>query len=281
MVKIIIDSAADFTQLEAEEKGFLFIPMTITVGTKEYSDGVDLLPADFYNLLETSGTLPKTSQITSFTFEEKIKPIVDSGDEVIVITISSKLSATFDNAKRACEKFTEKAYAVDSLNACLGEKILALYAMQLANKGLSAKEIYIELENQKQKVQVIALIDTLEYLKKGGRLSGVSAMVGSLLNIKPIISVQQGEVKNVGKAMGQKKGFKQLIEYVNASGGINFDMPYGVIYSGNDLTNLTKFLDSGKELWEQDTLNPLTSNLGSTIGTHIGPGAIGLAYFVK
>jgi len=280
-VKIIIDSASDFTKREAEEKGFVFLPMEITVGDKIYSDGVDLLPKDFYEILSSQTVLPKTSQITAFTYEEKIQELIDSGNEVVIITISSKLSATYSNAERACEKFKGKAFAVDSLNACLGEKILGLYAMQLANSGKSAKEIYAELEKVKHDIKVYAVIDTLEYLRKGGRLSGAAAVVGSLLNIKPIISVDNGEIKNIGKAMGLKKGFKALMDTVFASGEIDFAMPYGVIYSGNDTTNLHKFLEYAQDLWIKDTPTPLTSNLGSTIGTHIGPGAIGVAYFVK
>jgi fatty acid-binding protein DegV len=109
----------------------------------------------------------------------------------------------------------------------------------------------------------------------------MAMVVGSLLQIKPIISVLDVEVKNIGKTMGLKKGFNQLIDMVNGLGGINFDYPYGIIYSGNDKTNLEKFLLNAKELWEQDTLEPFKSQLGSTIGTHIGPGAIGIAFFTK
>ena len=280
-VKIIIDSASDFTKQEAEEKGLIFLPMEITIGDKIYSDGVDLLPKDFYDILASTTSLPKTSQITAYTYEEKIQEIVDSGDQVVIITISSKLSATYSNAERACQKFNGKAFAVDSLNACLGEKILGLYAIQLANSGKSAKEIYTELQSAKTQVKVFAMIDTLEYLKKGGRLSGAAAVVGSLLNIKPIISVDNGEIKNIGKAMGLKKGFKAVVDTISTNGEIDYTKPYGIIYSGNDTTNLHKFLEYGSELWIKDTDNPLTSNLGSTIGTHIGPGAIGMAYFTK
>ena len=280
-VKIIIDSASDFTKSQAEELGFVFMPMTITCQGKDYQDGVDLLPQDFYLLLQQSKELPKTSQITEYTYQEEIKKIIDGGDEVVVLTISSKLSSTYNNAKRACDSFTGKAFAVDTLSACLGEKLIALYAMELVKKGFSAEQIFKELEVKKSNVKVLAVIDTLEYLKKGGRLSGMAMVVGSLLQIKPIISVLDGEVKNIGKTMGLKKGFNQLIDMVNGLGGINFDYPYGIIYSGNDKTNLEKFLLNAKELWEQDTLEPFKSQLGSTIGTHIGPGAIGIAFFTK
>ena len=280
-VKILIDSASDFTKQEAEEKGLIFLPMEITVGDKIYSDGVDLLPKDFYEILESATSLPKTSQITAYTYQEKIQEIVDNGDEVIVITISSKLSATYNNAERACQNNKGKAFAVDSLNACLGEKILALYALELVESVKSAQEIFAELEIAKTKIKVFALIDTLEYLKKGGRLSGAAAVVGSLLNIKPIISVDNGEIKNIGKAMGLKKGFKALMDTIFASGEIDYARPYGVIFSGNDTTNLHKFLEYANDIWSAYTSSPYTSILGSTIGTHIGPGAIGLAYFTK
>ena len=133
---------------------------------------------------------------------------------------------------------------------------------------------------QKKKINVLALIGTLEYLKKGGRISATVAFAGALLSIKPIIGVIDGEVKMIGKAMGVKNGCNTLNKIVVEKGGIDFNMPCGVIWSGNDKTGLEKFVADSTNLWEGHNDIPAYI-LGGTIGTHIGPGAIGLAFFEK
>ena len=142
-----------------------------------------------------SSDLPKTSQINSYRFEECFEKLTANGDEVLAIILSSKLSGTFNSAKQAAKKFGEKVKVVDSLNACIGERILCEYALRLIEKGLSLEDIVKELETKRENICVLALLDTLKYLKKGGRISAVVALTGEVFSIKPVISIKNGEVK--------------------------------------------------------------------------------------
>ena len=276
--KIIIDSSSDISVSEALKLGVEMLPMQVAFGEEVYYDGVNLLPNDFYEKLTTGNVLPKTSQITPYRFSEKIEEYVNQGHEVIVITISSKLSATYSSAVNACQQFPGKAYVVDSLNATSGERILCLYALRLIEEGYSTKEIVDKLNQIKEKVVVIACVDTLEYLKKGGRISAATAVAGELLSIKPILSVIDGEVKMVGKAVGLRRAYKALDTLINEN-EIDYDLPYCFIYSGTVDTNLQKYLELSehKDSFAKKEIN----QIGSTIGTHVGCGATGILYFKK
>ena len=278
-VKIIIDSASDISKAEAEKLGVIMIPMTITFGEEEYQDGVDLPPDQFYAKLIEGDEMPKTSQVTPFAFEEAFAKCVEKGDEAIAITISSKLSGTYESAKQAATNFGGKVRVVDSMNACIGERLLCQYALRLIEKGCSVDEIVEALERSKNKINVMAVIGTLEYLKRGGRISKAVAFAGEMLSLKPVVAVVEGEVKVVGKAMGSKKGNNLLNKLVEEKGGIDFDMPYGVVWSGLDKTTLDKYVKDSAHLWEAYTDHVPEYVLGGTIGTHIGPGAVGVAFF--
>lgn len=280
-VKILIDSASDLNEQQAQELDLNLIPIKVQFGEEEFLDGINLFPAEFYEKLSASKELPKTSLINEFEWTEKFNKLTKNGDEVIAITLSSKLSGTYHAAKEAAKNFESKVFVVDSLNATMGEKVLALYALELIKKGLSAKEIADELEQKKTKINVTAVVDTLKYLKKGGRVSATIAFVGEMLSIKPLIAVIDGEVKVWGKAHGLKKAYIALNEYVQEKGGIDFDMPFGLIYSGNDKTNVDSYYEKSRVLWEDKIDNIQTSSIGSTIGTHVGPGAVGIVFFEK
>ncbi len=281
MVKLIIDSASDISAKEAQELGIVMMSMTITFGDKDYLDGVDLLPTRFYEKLIESDTLPKTSQINEYRFEEEFKKHVDNGDDVVVITISSKLSGTYNSAVHASNKFEGKVFVVDSLNAAIGERLLCQYALRLIKEGKSAKDVAEALESKKGKINLMAMLGTLEYLKKGGRISAAVAFAGKLLSLKPVVAVVDGEVKLIGKALGSKNGSNLLTKLVTEKGGIDFDMPYGVIYSGLDDTMLKKYVVDSAHLYEGHIDNVPAYLIGGTIGTHVGPGAIGVAFFEK
>lgn len=165
-IQLMVDSAADINQREAESLGIIMLPMVITFGEEEFYDGVNLLPQQFYERLIESDDLPKTSQISPYRFSEAFEKYTANGDELIVITISSKLSGTYEAAKKTAEAFNGKVWVVDSLNACIGERLLAFYALRLLKKGFSAKEIFDELNSAKKKINVMAVLGTLEYLKK-------------------------------------------------------------------------------------------------------------------
>lgn len=278
-VKVLVDSASDITIEEANSLGIEMIPMTITFGDEVYSDGIDISKRQFFEKLIESDELPKTSQINMFQFEERFKEMTADGSEVVAITISSKLSGTYSSAMQAAEKFNGKVFVVDSLNACIGERILTEYAVRLMKEGVTAKEMAEHLEEGRHRIKLIALLGTLEYLQKGGRISAAVAVSGEILHIKPVISIIDGEVKMIGKAMGSKKGSNLLTQMIDKSGGIDFDMPYVAAYSGLEDSLLQKYLSDSAHLW-QDKIDTVPSYcIGSTIGTHIGPGGIAVAFF--
>ena len=278
-VKIMIDSASDINEQESKELGFLFMPIQVRLGEEEFFDGVDLLPNEFYEKLVASKDMPQTSLINSYRWNEAFEDATKNGDDIVAITLSSKISGTFEAAVEASKNFNGKVIVVDSLNAALGERLLGLYALELSKQGLSANEIAEKLNEQKLKIKLYAVIDTLKYLKKGGRISAATAFFGEMLSIKPIVGVIDGKVEVVGKAKGNKKGNQYLISKVDEVGGIDFDMPYGLLYSGNDETNINKFTDECEYLFAN--IKPSSYCLGCTIGTHIGPGAVGIAFFSK
>lgn len=279
-IKILTDSASDINQLEAEKMGIHLMPIPITFGETEYLDGVNLMPTEFYDKLESSQDLPVTSQITPFKYEEAFEELTKNGDQLIVITLSSKISGTYRNAVATAENFKGKVFVIDSLNACIGQRLVTQYALRLTQEGLSAEEIVEKVENAKTRVRLVAMIDTLKYLKKGGRISAAAAAIGGLVNLKPMISVIDGEVKVVGKTIGVKKAMQFINKDIEAKGGVNFDMPYGVLWSGHSSENLETWLkENGAKFGLEDTENKYC--LGGTIGTHIGSGAVGIAFFEK
>ena len=280
MIRLMIDSASDINKYEAESLGVILQPITITFGTKEYKDGVDIMPDEFYDKLFSSDVLPKTSQIPPYVFEEEFEKYTANGDELIVITLSSRLSGTYNNAVNASKKFGGKVVVVDSLNACVGERLLCLYALSLIKNGEDMQSIVAKLESEKLKINVIAVLDTLEYLKKGGRVSSAAATIGSMLSIKPVIAVVDGEIKVVGKAMGTKKGNSILTKYVTEK-GLDFTMPYATVWSGKESTKLDAYIKDYEFLWQGHSDNIPKYILGATIGTHIGGGVVGVAFFEK
>lgn len=280
-VKLVVDSSSDITETEANKLGITMLPMTITFGQEEFFDGVNITANQFYKKLVESSELPKTSQINAFRFEEAFDKYVKNVDEVVAIVISSKLSGTYNSALQAAEKYKDRIYVVDSLNATAGIRILIDYALRLIDEGKSAKEIFEILEDKKNKVQVRAMIDTLKFLKKGGRISAVAAIAGGMLGLKPLLAVIDGKVEVIGKCIGMKKAITFINKDIEKLGGIDFDMPFYVLYSGENSEKADKYIQDNIELWDCKIEDIRTNCLGATIGTHIGPGAIGLAFFSK
>ena len=282
MIKLMADSACDLEQTEADALGIALMPLSIRFGSEEYWDGVTLSHREFFEKLIETDEIPQTSQISDYRFEEAFASLTADGSEVIAVTLSSKLSGTHACAVRAAKKFPGKVYVVDSMNACIGERILVDYALRLIREGkLSAPEIAAELDEKKNKIQLLAVLDTLKFLRKGGRISTVTAFAGEMLSIKPVISVVKGEPKLIGKAMGSKKGNNLLNRLVDECGGIDFTMPYVLGYSGLSEDFLMKYLHDSEHLWKEHTDHVPYYMIGSTIGTHVGPNAIAVAFFAK
>ncbi|NCB33118.1 MAG: DegV family protein [Erysipelotrichia bacterium] len=280
-IRLITDSASDITEETRRRLGIRVLPLSVTFGSETFMSGVNLTPDDFYNKLIESDSLPITSQVTPVQWTEAFSEIIAAGDTPLAITLSSRLSGTYQSACFAARELGGRAYVVDSMNACLGETILIEHASRLIEKGMNIDEICTELNQSKSRIRVIALLDTLEYLKKGGRISAASAAVGELLSLKPVIAVVDGEVKAIGKARGSKSGNNFLKELIRKDGGFNFDMPFSLAYSGLDMTLMNKYISDSSDIWKGhvDTLPMI--HIGPTIGTHVGPGTVAVAWFSK
>ena len=277
-VRIIIDSTTD---LAPELRGQVeVVPLTVSFGTEEYIDGVTITHEEFYSKLIESDVLPTTSQATPAAFAEVFEEVAAAGDSAVVITVASQLSGTCQSARIAAEDY-DNIYVVDSGSVTLGAGILAEYALRCARSGMTAAEIAGLLEKKKEDICLIATLDTLEYLKKGGRISAAVAFAGGLLNIKPVVNVKDGVINMLGKARGSKQGNNLLVQEIEKTGGIDFDMPILLGYSGLSDASLKKYISDSAPLWENgiDTLR--YTSIGSVVGTHAGPGAIAAAFFHK
>lgn len=279
MIRIITDSASDISQEDAKKLNIEILPLKVTFGTTDYQDGITLDHDSFFLKLIESDVLPKTSQVSPFEYETCFAKAAKDGDEVICITLSSKLSGCYQSAFLASADTDAKVYLIDSLNACVGQRILVELAVSLREQGLCASEIAETLEREKKNIRLIALLDTLEYLKKGGRISPAVAAACKLLSIKPVIALENGEISLLGKARGSKNGSNKLTEFVQKYGGINFDKPFCLTYSGLSDQMLKKYIHDSLFLYEGHASELSYSSIGCAIGTHIGPGAIGVAFF--
>lgn len=280
-VKLISDSACDMTQRETGEKGVIILPVKTMIDGVEYLDGVTITTEEFYQKLETCRDLPTTSQPSPADFAAILEPVVAAGDEAVVITLAGKLSGTYQSAVIAAEDAKGGVWVVDSASATIGQNILLRYAIRLRDQGLTGGEIARELERVKGRVCLLARVDTLEYLMRGGRLSRTAAIAGTLLQIKPVISVEDGEIHVLGKARGSKQSDNMLTQFIEKTGGIDFDMPVMLAYSGTDDALLRGYVENSRRLWEGRLDDLPITMIGSTISTHAGPGAIAVAFFAK
>ena len=225
-----------------------------------------------------SDVLPTTSQANPDAFMTEFEKVKEAGESAVVITLSSKFSGTYQSAMIAAEDY-ENIYVVDSTNVAIGTGILVELALKLLDEGLDAKEIAERLEEEKKNIVIVALVDTLEYLKKGGRISKTVAFAGTVLNIKPVLSVIDGEIDMLGKARGSKMGNNLLVQEIEKAGGVDFSKPVLLGYSGLSDALLLKYIEDSKHIWEAGLESVRYTVIGSVIGTHAGPGAIAAAFF--
>ena len=267
-VKFIVDSGADILPAECEKLGIIHLPLKVFFGDREYADAVDLSHRAFYEMLVESDTMPTTSQIGPAEFGDAMEQVVAAGDTAVVVTVSGKLSGTYQSAMIAASDYPGKVFVVDSENVSLGERILVEYGLSQLEKGSSAEQIAAAMDEQKKHIRVIALLD-----------SSAVALAGSLLSIKPVIAVEDGTVAMVGKARGSRQGNNLLRQLVEKSGGINFKKPFCLAYSGLSDMLLQKYIADSTELWKGKTERLPIATIGCTIGAHAGPGAVALAFF--
>ena len=276
-VKIIVDSTADLLpEIAARVK---VVPLTIRFGDREYIDGVTIDSKKFYEMLVESDKLPTTSQANPGIFADAFSEAVEAGYEVVCVTCSAKLSGTHQSACIAAADYPGKVHVVDSRSIALGSAILVQYALDLAEKGLNAEEISWKLLQKREKIRLVAMLDTLEYLKKGGRISKTVAFAGGLLNIKPVICIEDGEIKILGKARGSRQGNNLLVQEIRKAGGVDFGKPLLLGYTGLSDVLLQKYIADSAELWEPYRDKLPVRIVGSVVGTHAGPGAVAVAFF--
>lgn len=275
-VKIIIDSTTDLIK-EVKDKVEV-VPLTLRFGEEEFIDGVTIDHKMFYEKLIESDVIPTTSQAAPSAFIPYFDKVKEDGDSAVVIAVSSKLSGTYQSACIASDGY-DNIHIVDSGNVTIGAGVLVEYALSLVEQGLSAKEIADKLEEVKDKVIIVAMLDTLGYLKKGGRISAAVAFAGGVLNIKPVVSVDKGVISMLGKARGSKQGNNLLAQEIEKAGGVDFDKPVLLGYTGLSDTLLTKYVEDSKEMWSHAKTELNSTVIGSVIGTHVGPGAVAVAFF--
>ena len=278
-VRIVVDSTAD-TSPDIRDR-LTVVPLTVHFGDQEYVDGITITHKQFYEKLVESDVMPTTSQPTPEAFADVFRQAEQADEQVVVLTVSSKLSGTYQSATIAAADFSGRVWVVDTQSVAIGSGILAELALWMADQGMDAPSIAAQLERERENIQVIALLDTLEYLKKGGRISKTVAFAGGMLSIKPVAAIQNGEIAILGKARGSKQGNNLLITEIQKAGGVNFDKPLLLGYTGLSDALLEKYvLDSG-DLWDGHGNCIRSTIIGSVIGTHAGPGAIAAAFFKK
>lgn len=276
-VKIIIDSTADL--MPAVKARCLVVPLTVHFGDEEYIDGITINHKEFYEKLVETDVMPRTSQAPPAAFA-KVYEKLGPDDSAVVITLTADLSGTYQSAMIAAADY-DNIHVVDGRSVAIGSGILAELALQMADAGMDARTIAEKLNEEKEKIHVIAMVDTLEYLWKGGRLSRTTAVAGGLLNIKPVIAIVDGNIKVLGKARGSKQANNLLVSEIQKAGGVDFDKPVMLGYTGLSNALLLKYIEDSKSLWEESKTSLNYTVIGSVIGTHAGPGAVAVAFFRK
>ena len=274
MLRIIIDSSANIFQSEAEELGIKILPLGINFEDEEYLDDVTISIDEFYQKLTTTKVFPKTSLLSMELMEKEFTDAKNAGDEVLLMVISSQLSGTYNCAKLVKEQGDfNNVYIYDTLGATAVNRILVDVAIK--NKNKPVNEIIEILNEVRKDICIFASVDTLEYFYKGGRLSKTSAVVGSMLNLKPVLTLTtEGKLEVVTKVIGLNKAIKTVKDMVDKVGGVNTNYSTYFLYSMNK-TNGEKLQSSFLELQDAKLLN-----ICSVIGCHTGPGLAAFC-FVK
>ena len=280
MIHILTDSASDILPAEAEQLGVTVIPLNVTLEDGSIlRDGIDMTPTEYYAHLASCRKLPTTSQPSPELFEKFYLEAAAAGDEVLGIFLSHELSGTWQCARLAADLVNvDNVLFVDSANVCLGEGLLVRLAVQLRAAGRTLVQIATDLEHAKEHLHLVAAIDDLKYLRKGGRLPAAVAVAGGMLGIKPLITIQDGKVAMAGKARGLPGAYVALFKKVEEMGGINPAFPAlaGYTVSPREVAPIQTYL---RDNLQQEDL--LVRQIGCVIGTHAGPGAFGIAFFDK
>jgi DegV family protein with EDD domain len=277
-IRIVTDSTCDIPYEDRESLGIDIIPLSVIFDGVKYSDGVELKKEKFYEMLAKSETLPTTSQVNPDGFHDLFKGYIDAGDDVIGIFISSKLSGTYQSAEIVKNALgSDRVFVVDSESATFGLALLVYEAIKLRDEGVPANEIYGRLMELRGKINFFAAVDTLKYLKMGGRLTSAEAVLGGMLHVKPLVSIIDGEVKSVGKERGQNAAFDFIANQILEKAP---DKKYPVIFGHSNSPDIMKRFNN--YIFDKTGLKPdHICEIGCVIGTHGGPGCVGLAYITE
>ena len=278
MVRIIADSTCDIELDQQQKLNIDIIPMHLFFEGEEFIDGVTITTKQFYEKLETTPELPKTTQITPAVFSEIFKKYIDNGDEIVCLTLSSELSGTYQSAKIAQKEISpNKIFVIDSRTVTFGFGLIVHEAIKLRDKGLSAKEIFDEIEVLKDKQILYGIVDTLKYLSMGGRLSRTSAVIGTVLKIKPVVFIGEGKIVSIGKERGYSKSKDFVLKKISEN---KIDTSRLVIFGASkDMTLRENFMKETLPILKVE--NYIEMKLGAAVGTHAGPNCVGIAYFKK
>ena len=280
MIRILTDSASDILPAEAEQLGVTVIPLNVTLEDGSIlRDGIDMTPTEYYAHLASCRKLPTTSQPSPELFEKFYLEAAAAGDEVLGIFLSHELSGTWQCAKLAADLANvDNVLFVDSATVCLGESLLVRLAVQLRDAGKTLVQIATDLEHAKEHLHLVAAIDDLKYLRKGGRLPAAVAVAGGMLGIKPLITIKDGKVAMAGKARGLPGAYVALFKKIDELGGVHPDFEAVAGYSSSlrEVQPIENYFRENLHMGE-----PLVRQIGCVIGTHAGPGAFGLAFFDK
>ena len=281
-ITIITDSGSDIKQETAGKWGVRVLPLMVRFGDEEFLDDVTLTADQMYKRMIETGELPKTSQVPPYLFELAFRDEVEKGNTVICITTSSGMSGCYHSACIAARHFPGKVTVIDSLNVCASLYVLVRYAEGLVRMGRSHEEIVHRLERDKRRLHVISLVDTLDYVRRGGRISPVKALAGSILRIKPIITAdEEGKVKVIGKGRGEANAYRLFSQLVDETGGIDFSLPVCMAYSGLSDENMRRYMKKESALFEGREREVHAVQFGATVGTYSGPDAFAIGYFHK
>ncbi len=278
MVQIITDSTCDIPQKRLEEIGTICVPLTVHFGEETFIDGVNLTAAEFYHYLRTNPEIPTTAQPTPHSFEQAFQKALDQGDEVLCIVIGGKLSGTVQSAHIAKQTIgSDKIWIVDTNQACCSLGLLVEIAAKRVKEGATAEELSYEIGELSKRAKIYAAIETLKFIRKGGRLSGAAAVVGTMLNLHPILTIEDGLVLNSAKAKGKKKMISILRELAAADG---LDEEYPIVFChGAAEENLQLVKESFAESY--DISHALEGTIGPVVGTYSGPGTVAVGFIRK
>lgn len=279
MIELITDSTSDLSPALAAKLGVQVLPLTVHFGEEGFRDGVDISNAGFYERLRAAETLPTTAQINPETFVDVFREVLDRGNQAVGIFLSSNMSGTCQSAAIARDMLDSgDVFVVDSQTVTFSLGLLVTEAARLRDQGLSAAQLAEEITALREKLRLYAVVDTLKYLKMGGRISAATAMVGGVLGISPIITIKNGLVESVGKARGRKAGIQWVKNRVSEE---KIDLTRSVSFGHSDCPEALEAVTEAFADLTAGVPAVYRSDIGAVVGTHVGPGAAGISYFVK